>query len=151
MTGCAGPDALMRVHAYDAPKKDANKLATIYGVWNGAGGEQTFICSVDGKSYRKMGAISNCPSVVYVPEGRHELGIKYTYANYYADKSVTLNFVAGRTYEVRAVSNANLSSAQFEAFEMPESFALKYKDLVPVLKDKFKGKGEELVLPADAD
>ena len=97
-----------------------------------------------------MGAISNCPSVVYLPAGEHRLTIKYIYANYYADKEFPVNVSAGKTYQVTSTS-ADLKKALFGVTEKPESFQLKYKDLVPVLKEKFKEKGEDLVLSRNAD
>jgi hypothetical protein len=63
---CAGPESLLRTHAYEGTRKAASEMATVFAVWNGPGFEMASICSADGKSYWKFGTISNCLSVIYL-------------------------------------------------------------------------------------
>jgi hypothetical protein len=121
---------LIRAHAYDGLKKDKADLATVFARWNTGTGDLTFICEVDGKSYRRIGSISPCPSVVYLPPGQHELLVEYRWANRFANLRQSLAVRAGSTYEVTAAS-ADKETARFTVREMPPGFSLTYRDLAP--------------------
>lgn len=151
LISCVGPQGLIRVHAYDSPQKSVSEIATVYAIWGGLGGEMSFICTVDGKSYSKMGAISNCPSVVYLTPGKHDLGVSYRYANYYSNVTINVDLSAGRTYRLVSTSTDRLKTASFEISQMPPGFQLKYKDVIPSLKEKYKADGELAVLPSDSN
>lgn len=132
LTSCAiGPESLLRTHAYEGAQKSATEMATVFAVWKGVGGELTFICEVDGKSHRKLGAISSCPSVVYLLPGRHDLTVEYRWANLIGTVVVPVNAEAGKTYRVTGTST-DKKQVLFNIQEMPVGFALTYKDVAPV-------------------
>jgi len=66
-----------KVHAYDGPRRASAQLATVYGKMLTRPLALTFICEVDGKSYRATFAASICPSVIYLLPGRHRLQISH--------------------------------------------------------------------------
>jgi hypothetical protein len=130
-SSCAGLDSLIRVHAYEGARKPASEMATVYGVWNGPGRDMAFVCKVDGKSYWRVGYISNCPSVVYLLPGKHELSLLYEYQQLRSeDITVSVTVETGRTYQVVAKSFDN-KTVQFDVQEKAADFKLTYKDLVP--------------------
>lgn len=130
-SSCGSLDSLIRVHAYQGVRKPASEMATVFGVWNGPGRENAFVCKVDGKSYWRVGYISNCPSVVYLLPGTHKLSLLYEYQQLYSeDVTVSVTAEAGRTYQVVATSYDS-KTAQFEVQEKAADFKLTYKDLVP--------------------
>jgi hypothetical protein len=136
---CAGPESLLRTHAYEGTRKAASEMATVFAVWNGPGFEMASICSADGKSYWKFGTISNCRSVIYLLPGKHEISVQYEYANYTGEVSFPIDVQAGRAYRVFATSY-DLKVAHFELREMPADFKLTYKDVAPIYFNGGRGK-----------
>jgi len=131
LAGCAsGPEALMRRHAYEGPRKPGTDLATVFARWAGPNTEQTYICAVDEKSYRITGPISPCPSVVYVPAGPHVFELENRLGFRFGTALITLNTAPGRTYEVRAQFH-DAKYTRFGSREMPRGYVLTYRDLAP--------------------
>ena len=143
-----GPEAtLIRVHAYEGANRPAAQIATVFAPY-GPTAEMTFICSVNGKSYLRMGWTSSCPSVVYLLPGTHQLTINFHLG---ADRSTTTMSIraeAGRSYVVRAAKSGD-RRATFSISTMPEGFVLTYRDIVPGYFAKY-GKQNSRVDPADA-
>src|SRR5262245_26449340 len=76
-----GPETTtMREHAYEGARRPASQIATVFAPYGDAG-QMTFICSVDGRSYLKLGWTwtSSCPSVVYLLPGAHQLMVNYRF------------------------------------------------------------------------
>ncbi|QKE63300.1 hypothetical protein HNE05_07970 [Aquipseudomonas campi] len=147
LASCAGPKDLIRAHAYSPPQKPASDIATVYSVWGGFSGEMSFICKVDGKSYYKLGLISDCPSVVYLTPGKHSIAVKYKFANYFGHTSIDLEVLAGKTYKLTGTSTDDLKTATFNIVEMPSNFELTYKDLIPSLRSE----SNQPVLPTESN
>jgi hypothetical protein len=150
ISGCAsGPESLFRKHAYDGPRKPNDELATVFARWDIARGEQTFICTVDGKSYRQGGERGVCASVVYVGPEAHVLWVEHHAGFRVSGILLTLNPVAGRTYLVTGTVHDS-KYMRFDLREMPPSFVLTYRDLAPGLFAK-GDRPNRPVDPADAD
>src|SRR5438128_8969435 len=77
----AQPVPLRKEHAYSGPRRAITQLATVYGTTlTRPSLALTYICEVDGKSYRAtiaFGSISICPSIVYLAPGSHRLLIHH--------------------------------------------------------------------------
>lgn len=136
LSSCAiGPSSLIRQHAYDGPKKPAAEVATVYAKWGGLGGGMMFICGVDGKGYSQLGAISPCPSVVYLTPGQHTLNADWRFANRIANKELIGDFKAGKVYEVIAkhadIPLAQLTDVELILVEKSDNYQLTYKELAP--------------------
>jgi hypothetical protein len=46
-----GPQGLMRVHAYEGPKRPASQLATVFAPYGSAAVGWKYMCKADGKNY----------------------------------------------------------------------------------------------------
>jgi len=93
----------------------------------------SFICEIDGKSYRKLGLTSSCPSVVYLLPGRHILKLEYRSANVIGTAEVPISAVAGKSYQIIATSWVKVNEkGYFYIHEMPAGFTLTYRDIAPV-------------------
>jgi hypothetical protein len=136
---------LIRVHAYDGPRRPAAQLASVFTALKDS---LLYICGVDGKSVRQLGWISSCPSVVYLLSGEHKLKVDYTIGTLRGEGTVTFKAVAGRTYQVHAARTEERRAA-YSVSEMPAGFRLTYKDLSPAYFEKYKAQNA-LVDPADA-
>lgn len=137
LSSCSiGPSSLIRQHVYEGTQKPANELATIYGRWGGFSGEMLFMCNIDGKSYSQLGAISPCPSVVYLTPGKHEIEANWRWANRSEFKKITLNLEKGKTYEIVAkhkdIPLAKVEEVDIQIISKPEGYELSYKDLAPL-------------------
>ena len=147
LVGCAGgPEALMRRHAYEGSRMPASELATVFARWDGGGGEQTYICGVDGKGYRQRGPLSPCPSVVYLTPGPHALEVLHELGFSTATNSIALRALAGRAYEVKATVYDS-KHTRFSWREMPPGFVLTYRDLAP----SYFSKGDRPNRPVSPD
>ena len=143
-----GPEAtLIRVHAYEGVNRPAAQIATVFAPY-GPAAEMTFICSVDGKSYLRMGWSSTCPSVVYLLPGAHQLTLDFHLGGARSTTTMPIRAEAGKSYVVRAVKSGD-RRATFSISSMPEGFVLTYKDIVPGYFAKY-GKQNSRVDPADA-
>ena len=150
VAGCAsGPERLIRTHAYEGPRMANDELATVFARWDVARGEQTFICAVDGRSYRQGGERGACPSVVYVSPQPHVLWVEHHAGFRVGGILLTLHPAAGRTYLV----TGRIHDSQHTFFnwhEMPHGFVLTYRDLAPDLFAK-GDRPNRPVDPADAE
>ena len=145
-----GPESTtMRVHAYEGAKRAASQIATVFAPY-GPGAEMSFICSVDGKSYFKMGWTwtSSCPSVVYLLPGTHQLTINFRFGTLTGTTTVPIRVEAGKSYVARGVL-AGERRATYSISPMPEGFVLTYKDIVPAYFAKYGAKNSR-VDPLDA-
>ena len=134
-TVLAQPVPLKKEHAYTGPRRPAAQLATVYGkiVTNLASLldplRMTFVCEVDGKSYRGM-MFSSCPSIVYLLPGSYRLTVHHGRGNAGASGTISAQVAAGRVYEVEVESAAD-RRVSFRLREMPAGFVLTYKDVQP--------------------
>ena len=137
----------MRVHAYEGAPRPASQIATVFAPY-GMNGEMTHICNVDGKSYRKLGWTSSCPSVVYLLPGTHQLKLDFYVARLVGSPTVPIQVEAGKSYMVRGVLSGD-RRATFSIDPMPQGFVLTYKDIYPASFSK-SGVKNTRVDPADA-
>ena len=128
----AQPVPLRKEHAYAGSHRPLAQLATVYGTmltsWPLT---QTFVCEIDGKSYRAMIAISVCPSIIYLLPGSHRLGISHGHGNRSGKGTLSVNLAAGRVYEI-GIDYPESMRVSFRPIEKPQSFVLTYKDVMPV-------------------
>ena len=125
-----GPQGLMRVHAYDGPRRPASQLATVFAPYGSTAVGFKYMCKADGKNYNQpFRPISTCPSVYYLLPGTHVVQVAYRRAGLIGFKDVTVRAEAGRTYQVFVIQEGR--KAAFGIRAMPPGFALTYKDLNP--------------------
>jgi len=148
LAACAGPDSLVRRRAYLGGPLAPHQQATVFAVWDSGDGNLTYLCELDGLSFRRNGYPNPCPSVLYVLPGEHRVGVENHRGGNVAVAIIGLRTAAGRTYEISADSRPG--AAQFFVREMDPGFELTYKDVAPT----FFRKGDRVntpVNPAEAD
>jgi hypothetical protein len=126
----AQPVPVRKVHAYEGARRPAAQVATVFGRMLFGPLRYTFICEVDGKSYRATFATSVCPSVMYLVPGNHALKINHSAGIAGGEGSAQIRAEAGRTYEIE-VGPAVSMRATFRVKELPGGFGLTYKDVMP--------------------
>ena len=147
LAACAGPQSLVRKRAYEGVLLSPQQQATVFAVWDSGDGNVTYLCELDGRSYRRNGYANPCPSVLYVLPGEHRVGVENHRGGRVAIAVIGLTVQAARTYEISVVSNPD--RAEFYVREMEPGFALTYKDVAPTF---FKGdRVNTPVDPAQAD
>lgn len=123
-----------RTHVYEDPRRPAAQLATVYGKMLTLPLANplafTFVCEVDGKSYRAMIAVSVCPSVVYLLPGSHRLVVNHSTGYAGGDGTITVQVAAGRVYEIEAERAGNLR-VSFHLRAKPPGYVLPFKDVMP--------------------
>jgi hypothetical protein len=140
---------LMRVHAYEGSPRPAKQIATVFVRPFESTGLITTICKVDGKSLRRLGWTSTCPSVVYLLPGTHQLTIEYRHAWAGASPTIPIRAEAGKTYMVLGTLSQDLRRVAASVSAMPEGFVLTYKDIDPGYFAKFD-RPNSRVNPEDA-
>lgn len=148
LAACAGPESLVRRRDYVGGPLAPHQQATVFAVWDNGDGGLTYLCEVDGRSYRRLGYANPCPSVLYVLPGQHRIGVETHRGGQVAVVIVGLRTEAARTYEISVDSRSG--GAAFYVREMDPGFTLTYKDVAP----SFFRKGNRVntpVDPADAD
>jgi hypothetical protein len=142
---------LMRVHAYEGGPRPARQIATVFVRPFESIGLISTICKVDGKSLRRLGWTSTCPSVVYLLPGTHQLTIEYRHAWAGASPTIPIRAEAGKTYMVLGtMSQEGLRKRVATSISaMPEGFALTYKDIYPAYYAKGE-KSNSRINPEDA-
>ena len=126
---CAGPETLVRRRAYEGVPLAPRQQATVFAVWDTGDGNLTYLCEVDGRSFRHVGFANPCPSVLYLVPGEHKIGVESHRGPRVAIAVVGLTAAAGRTYEISVVSRPE--AAEFYVREMDPDFVLTYKDMAP--------------------
>jgi hypothetical protein len=146
LTGCAvSPDALLRSHAYEGKPLSKDAVAAVFTAHPGIQTYHTLICEVDGKSYRRLGLISSCPSVVYLTPGKHTLKLETFFANFLGLNTYEVDVAADRVYEITTALPTNASSfdtkrvVSYSTKALPPGYVLSYKDIGPFM---FEGKAE---------
>jgi hypothetical protein len=129
LAACAGPQSLVRWRAYEGVPLAPHQQATVFAVWDSGDGNPTYLCEVDGRSYRRPGYANPCPSVLYVLPGEHRIGVENHRGGRVAVVVVGLRTEAARTYEISVDSRPGV--AAFYVREMEPGFALTYKDVAP--------------------
>jgi len=148
LAACAGPESLLRRRAYTGVPLAPQQQATLFAVWDTGDGNRTYLCEIDGRSYRRNGYPNPCPSVFYLLPGDHRVGVENHRGGRVAVAIIGLRAEAARTYEISVVSRPE--SAEFYVREMEPGFALTYKDVAPTFF--LKGNRENApVDPAEAD
>jgi hypothetical protein len=131
---CAGPETLVRTRTYEGVVLAPQQQATVFAVWDSGDGNPTYLCEIDGRSYRRNGYAKPCPSVLYVLPGAHNIGVENHRGGRVAVAIIGLTAQPGRTYEISVASNPD--RAEFYVREMDPGFTLTYKDVAPTF---FKG------------
>jgi hypothetical protein len=126
----AQPVPVRKVHAYEGARRPAGQVATVFGRMLTRPLALTFVCEVDGKSYRATFAASICPSVVYLVPGNHALKIHRGAGMAGGQGSVQIRAEAGRTYEIEVDPPVQMR-ATFRVKQLPGGFVLTYKDVTP--------------------
>src|SRR5947209_4349346 len=85
---------------------DRVRQATVCAGWDAGDGALTYLCEVDGRSYRRPGYANPCPSVLYVLPGEHRFGVESHRGPRVAVVIVGLRTQAARTYEISVDSRA---------------------------------------------
>ena len=134
LAACAGPEGLVRQRAYEGLLLSPQQQATVFAVWDSGDGNPTYLCEIDGRSYRRNGYARPCPSVLYVLPGQHRIGVENHRGGRVAIAVIGLKTEAARAYEISVVSNSD--RAEFYVQEMEPGFVLTYKDVAPTY---FKG------------
>ena len=129
LAACAGPETLGLQRAYDGLLLTPQQQATVFAVWDSGDGNPTYLCEVDGRSFRRNGYANPCPSVVYVLPGEHRIGVENHRGGRVAVVVIGLRTEAARTYEISVVSSSD--RAEFYVQEMEPGFVLTYKDVAP--------------------
>lgn len=114
------------------------------------GGVQTYhtlICEVDGKSYRRMGMMSSCPSVVYLLPGKHTLTLETRFAHLIGNHLYEVTVEAGRVYQVVTTAK-EVRQVSFATKPMPPGHVLTYRDIGPLF---FEGKQQRSDGPVPFD
>jgi hypothetical protein len=135
-TGCASPDMLLRSHAYEGPPKSKEAVAAVFTAHPGIQTYHSLICEVNGKSYRRLGAMSSCPSIVYLTPGKHTLKLETYFANFRGLYSYEINVDAARVYEITTSARSE-RIVVYGTRAFPEGYVLTYKDIGPFM---FEGK-----------
>jgi hypothetical protein len=143
LAACAGPESLVRRRDYVGVPLAPHQQATVFAVWDTGDGALTYLCEVDGRSYRRLGYANPCPSVLYVLPGEHRIGVESHRGPRVAVIVVGLRAEAARTYEISVDSRAE--GAAFYVREMDPGFTLTYKDVAPT----FFRKGDRVNTPID--
>jgi hypothetical protein len=143
LAACAGPDSLVRRRAYLGGPLTSQQQATLFAVWDGGDGNLTYLCELDGRSFRRNGYANPCPSVLYVLPGEHRVGVENHRGGRVAVAIIGLQTAPGRTYEITVDSRPE--AAQFYVREMEPGFTLTYKDVAPT----FFLKGDRVNAPVD--
>ena len=147
LAACAGPGSLVRKRTYDGVLLAPGQQATVFAVWDSGDGNHTYLCEVDGRSYRRNGYANPCPSVLYVLPGEHRVGVENHRGGRVAIAVIGLRTEAARTYEISVDSTPE--RADFYVREMEPGFALTYKDVAPTF---FRGDRVNTVIdPAGAE
>jgi len=137
LSGCAsGPEVLLRSQAYDGAAKSKDSVAAVFVAHPGVQAHHTLICEVDGKSYRRMGMMSSCPSVVYLLPGKHTLSLETRYAHLIGNHFHDVTVEAGRVYQV-VTTVKDVRQVHFTNKPMPQGYVLTYRDIGPFF---FEGK-----------
>src|SRR3954470_22594553 len=55
LAACAGPQSLVRKRAYGGVPLAPQQQATVFAVWDTGDGNLTYLCEIDGRSYRRNG------------------------------------------------------------------------------------------------
>src|SRR6185295_2429193 len=142
LAACAGPDSLVRRRAYLGGPLTSQQQATLFAVWDGGDGNLTYLCELDGRSFRRNGYANPCPSVLYVLPGEHRVGVENHRGGRVAVAVIGLTAQPARTYEISVVSNPD--RAEFYVREMDPGFALTYRDVAPTFF-----KGNRVNIPVD--
>ena len=129
LTACAGPESLVRRRDYVGVPLAPQQQATVFAVWDTGDGGLTYLCEVDGRSYRRTGYANPCHSVLYVLPGEHRIGVETHRGGGVAVAVIGLRTEAARTYEISADSRPG--AAAFYVREMDPGFTLTYKDVAP--------------------
>ena len=129
VAACAGPESLVRRRDYVGGPLAPHQQATVFAVWDSGDGALTYLCEVDGRSYRRPGYVNPCPSVLYVLPGEHRFGVESHRGPRVTAVIVGLRTEAARTYEISVDSRAE--QAAFYVREMDPGFTLTYKDVAP--------------------
>lgn len=143
LVACAGPQSLGRTRAYVGEPLAPRQQATVFAVWDGGDGNLTYLCEIDGRSYRRNGYATPCPSVLYVLPGEHRVGVENHRGGRVAVAVIGLKTEAARTYEISVVSNPD--RAEFFVREMEPGFTLTYRDVAPT----YFLKGDRVNTPVD--
>ena len=143
LTACAGPESLFRKRAYVGVPLAPQQQATIFAVWDSGDGNLTYLCELDGRSYRRNGYANPCPSVLYVLPGEHRVGVENHRGGRVAAIVMGLKVDAARTYEISVVSRP--AAPEFYVREMEPGFVLTYRDVAPT----FFLKGDRANAPVD--
>jgi hypothetical protein len=143
LAACAGPESLVRRRAYTGAPLAPQQQATLFAVWDSGDGNRTYLCELDGHSYRRNGYANPCPSVLYVVPGEHRVGVESHRGGRVAVAVIGLKAEAARTYEISVVSRPE--AAEFYVREMDPGFALTYRDVAPT----FFLKGHRVNTPVD--
>jgi hypothetical protein len=148
VAACAGPESLVRKRAYVGEPLAPQQQATVFAVWDSGDGNLTYLCELDGRSYRRNGYANPCPSVLYVVPGEHRVGVENHRGGRVSVIVIGLKAEAAHTYEISVVSNPD--RAEFFVRDMDPSFTLTYKDVAPTYF--LKGSRANMpVDPAEAD
>ena len=130
LAACAGPESLVRKRDYVGVPLAPSQQATVFAVWDSGDGNLTYLCEIDGRSYRRNGYANPCPSVLYVLPGEHRVGVENHRGGRVSAVAIGLKAEAARTYEISVVSRPG--GAEFYVREMEPGYTLTYKDLAPV-------------------
>jgi hypothetical protein len=143
LSACAGPDTLVVRRGYVGAPLAPQQQATVFAVWDSGDGNLTYLCELDGRSYRRNGYANPCPSVFYVVPGEHRVGVENHRGGRVAVAVIVLKTEAARTYEISVVSRPE--AAEFYVREMDPGFTLTYQDVAPT----FYLKGDRVNTPVD--
>jgi hypothetical protein len=143
LAACAGPESLVQRRDYAGATLAPHQQATVFAVWDTGDGGLTYLCEIDGRSYRRTGYPNPCPSVLYVLPGEHRVGVETHRAGRVAVVIVGLRTEAARTYEISVDSRPG--HAAFYVREMEPGFTLTYRDVAPA----YFRKGNRVNAPVD--
>jgi hypothetical protein len=106
-TGCA----TARIqHAYSGEQRPPAELATVLGKSSeglrafGPGRERITFLSVDDRDTVPWYSIASPPGGVYVPAGRHKLGVRYEFVHGAAAGPVWVDARSNHTYQVKVLN-----------------------------------------------
>lgn len=137
LSGCVtGPEVLLRSQTYEGAAKPKESVAAVFVAHPGIQTYHTLICEVDGKSYRRMGTMSSCPSVVYLLPGKHSLSLETRYANLIGNHAYEVTVEAGRVYQIVTTAK-DAQVVYYTTKSMPPGYVLTYRDIGPFF---FEGK-----------
>ena len=143
LAACAGPESLVQRRTYEGLLLSPQQQATVFAVWKDGDGNRTYLCEIDGRSFRQNGYANPCPSVLYVLPGQHRVGVENHRGGRVAVAVIGIRAEAARTYEISVESRPQ--GAGFYVREMDPGFALTYKDLAPT----YFLKGDRVNTPVD--